>query len=129
MKKIIIKGIIAIVLGALLAKESEMGFGAAILICILMYAVISWFGMIYRSLYAFGGVLRCIISLVGSIVIYALPMTILEALLPNNWLRSALTAISTIIIFLIPFVRDWRAFKAERMQLGEGIKNDEDERC
>lgn len=115
MKKIIIKGIIAIVLGALMAKESGAGFGVSILICILMYAVISWFGMIYRSLYAFGGVLRCIVSLVGSVVIYVLPMEILEALLPDNWLRSALIAISTIAVFLIPFVRDWKEYRAERI--------------
>lgn len=115
MKKVIIKAIIAIVLGALMAKESGAGVGAAILICILMYAVISWFGMIYRSLYAFGGVLRCVISLVGSLAIYVLPMTILEALLPDNLLRGVLTAISTITLFLIPFVRDWKEFRAERM--------------
>ena len=127
MKKIIIKGIIAIVLGALMAKESDMGFGAAILICVLMYGIISWFGMMYQSLYAFGGVLRCIISLVGSVVIYVLPMAILEALLPDNWLRSALTAISTITIFLIPFVRDWKEYKAERMLFREGSKGNEDE--
>lgn len=115
MKKIIVKAIIAIVLGALMAKESEAGFGAAILICILMYSMISWFGTIYRSLYGFGGVLRCIISLLGSAVIYALPMGIFELLLPDNWLRDALTAISVITLFLIPFVSDWKEYRAERM--------------
>ena len=128
MKKIIIKTIIAVLLGVLMAMDTEVPFWMVIFFTFLAYSALSWFGMIFYSLYAFGGVLRCIISLLGSVVIFAVPSMLLEALLPDSWIRTSLTAIGFIILFIIPFVRDWKKFKVERMQIGEGIKVNEDER-
>lgn len=115
MKKIIIKGIIAVLLGILLAKDTEVPIGLVIFFTLLAYSALSWFGMIFSSLHAFGGVLRCIISLVGSVVIFAVPAMLLEALLPDNWIRTTLTAIGFVILFIIPFVHDWKEYRAERM--------------
>lgn len=115
MKKIIIKAIIALLLGILMAKDLETPFWVVIFFVLLVYSALSWFGMIYSSLYAFGGILRCIISFLGSVVIFAVPAMVLEALLPDNWFRTVLTAIGFIILFLIPFVRDWKAYRVEKM--------------
>lgn len=113
MKKIIVKTVIAITTAILMARNTEMGVLWGIFAAIFLYSIISWFGIIYGKLYGFGWILRCIISLVGSILVITGPMMILETVLPDNWFRTLLTAIVTIIMFVIPFVRDWREYKSE----------------
>ena len=113
MKKIIVKAAIAVGIILLMAKNGEVGFWFGILSTFLLYSIISWFGMIYGKLYGFGRILRCIISLVGSVLVITGPMMILETVLPDNWFRTLLTALVTIIMFIIPFVWDWREYKSE----------------
>lgn len=112
MKKIIIKAIIAIALAILLAKSGEMGVGFGIILAVFLYILFSWFGMIYKALYGFGGVLRCVISLIGSVLVITAPMEIFQVLLPDNWLRTTLMTIGTIIMFIIPCIQDWKDFKS-----------------
>ena len=113
MRKIIIKANIAIILAIFLAKSGEVGFGIGVIFGVFLYILLSWFGMIYHALHGFGIVIKCIISFFGSVLSIVVPTYILEALLPDNWFRTVLTTIVTIIMLIIPFVRDWKEYKSE----------------
>ena len=98
-----------------MAVDLEAPWWVVMFFVLLMYSAVSWFGMFYNMLYGFGGILRTLISLFGAVVIFTLPAMILNALLPDNWIRKTLIAIGFLTLFVIPFMRDWKENKSRRI--------------
>lgn len=113
MKRIIVKALVAVGLTILLGMDIEMKIWEYFLFGILIFFVVSWFGFIYRKLYGFIGIVRCIIALVATALILTLPAELWAMVLPDSGLRSFLQGITTLIICIIPVICDWKSEKDE----------------